>query len=106
MALTTLQFGVSPRIIADLHAVFTQYPHIRQVRLFGSRVSAHYYPASDIDLVVDAPHMPNSEWSALWNAIAELPLAFVIDLVHYDTIANATFRAQIDATAVLFWAQK
>jgi hypothetical protein len=33
-------------------------------------------------------------------------LAFVIDLVHYDTIANATFRAQIDATAVPFWSQK
>jgi hypothetical protein len=52
-------------------------------------------------LVVDAPHMPTNEWSALWNAIDALPLAFVIDLVHYDTIANAAFR-QIDATAVPF----
>jgi predicted nucleotidyltransferase len=106
MALTTLQFGLSPRIIADLHAVFAQYPHIQQVRLFGSRATTHYHPAADIDLVVDAPDMPNHEWSALWNAIDELPLAFMIDLVHYDTITNAAFRAQIDATAVPFWSQK
>ncbi len=106
MALTTLQFGLSPRIIADLHTVFAQYPHITQVRLFGSRATAHYHPASDIDLVVDAPQMPTQEWNTLWNAIDELPLAFVIDLVHYDSIANVAFRDQIDATAVPFWSQK
>ena len=65
MALNTLQFGLSPRIISDLHAVFAQYPHIQQVRLFGSRATTHYHPATDIDLVVDAPDMAIHKWSAL-----------------------------------------
>lgn len=95
MAESTLTFGLSERIRADFIRVFERYPGIERVLIFGSRAKGRERAGSDIDLAVIAPRMSDQEFARLWNEIDDMPLVFKVDLLHWDSLANAQLKDKI-----------
>ncbi len=91
----TAVHGLSTGVLAILRAIFARYPEIRQVRLYGSRARGTHRPGSDIDLAVFAPDMTEARLAALWQDLEASPIAFNIDLVHVETLANPHLREHI-----------
>ena len=95
MAESSLTFGLSERIRADFIRVFARYPGIERVLIFGSRANGRERAGSDIDLAVIAPRMSDQEFVRLWNEIDDLPLVFKVDLLHWDSLANARLKDRL-----------
>lgn len=88
----SLIYGLSSAIVNDFRRVFSHYPDIHQVLIFGSRGKGNYKDGSDIDLAVIAPAMSDSTFTQLWNEIDALPLIFKVDLLHWDKLSNSRLQ--------------
>jgi proline iminopeptidase len=103
MAKDGLIFGLSPAIYADFARVFSHYPQIRQVLIFGSRAKGTAKPYSDIDLAVIAPSLSAREFALLWHELNELPIVFKLDVLHWDTIAKPELKEKVMAQGQFFY---
>ncbi len=92
---TAPHLGLSPAVIDRLRATFAKYPAIEKVLVFGSRAQGIHRPGSDIDLAVVAPSLSGREFAQLWGEIDDLPIAFKMDLIHFDALENAEMRQHI-----------
>lgn len=90
-----LIFGLSAEIVASLRAVFARYQKIEKVLVFGSRAKGSARSVSDIDLAVFAPAMSAQEFTQMWSDLDNLPLVFKLDILHWDTLANAALKQKI-----------
>lgn len=94
-AATARELGLSPPILDDLQKTFARYPEIQRVLIFGSRARSDHRAGADIDLAVVAPEMPDPSFLRLWNEIDELPIAYKMDVLHLDRLADEALRQQI-----------
>jgi predicted nucleotidyltransferase len=74
---------------------------IGPVKVYGSRAMGRARPGSDLDLVIFPP-ASESELTKLWLAFEESDLPITVDLVAWDRISNARFRAEIEEHAIPF----
>ena len=85
-----------PRDLASLRAVFTRFPGVVSVHLFGSRATGTAHRISDIDVAVSAPGMSAREWADLEKALIEhAPIIHGIELVRLDGRVGQALRAAI-----------
>ena len=96
-----MKHGLSEDIWEQFSQVFSRYPAIRGVFLYGSRAKGRFRDNSDIDLAVDAPAMSDQEFSQLWNEIDALPIVFKIDPLTFKVQTPATFTLNRLSTAFL-----
>lgn len=75
-----LKFGLSTEILDELRQVFSRFPAIDRVLIYGSRARGDFRPGSDIDLMVLAPTMASPEFAQLWMALDDLPIIFRLDV--------------------------
>lgn len=97
------QSGLSQAIESQLKEVFSHYPTIDKVLLFGSRATKNFKPYSDIDLAVCGSELCEKEFARLWNELDGLPLAFKLDVLHLDTLTNTSLKQKILAQGKLFY---
>jgi predicted nucleotidyltransferase len=81
-------YGLPEEAIAKLCSVFSQYPAIQSVLLYGSRAKGNYRPGSDIDLSIQAPALGLSDLLAIENQIDDLLLPWTVDLSLLHHIDN------------------
>ena len=96
-------YGLTERSIKTLYAIFSKYPDIKQVHLFGSRAKGNFKIGSDIDLAV-----MNNELQAITIArvladCAESDLPVAVDIVDFNTLSNPEFIDHIQRVGVLFY---
>lgn len=89
-------FGLGPKGLELIRAVFRRHPEVREVKVFGSRATGRFEHNSDVDL-------------ALWGEVGfaligrimaeldELPLPYTFDVQAYDAIEHAPLREHIDS---------
>lgn len=95
MATGKLNFGLSHSIIEDMRQVFSKYPEIQSVLVFGSRAKSTFRDGSDIDLAVIAPNLNPERFTQLWDQLDSLPLVFKVDIIHWDKLENEKLKAKI-----------
>lgn len=95
MASSQLTFGLSDSILGDLRRVFSAYPEIERVLIFGSRAKGVFKDGSDIDLAVFAPTMSDQRFTLLWGELDGLPLLFKMDVLHWDKLGNERLKSKI-----------
>ncbi len=95
MANDLLIFGLAERHYSSMAQIFRRYPQIERVVIFGSRAKGTDKPWSDFDLAVIAPTLSDRDFSQLWNEIDELPLAFKLDLLHWDRLTQPPLKEKI-----------
>ncbi|MBI4937549.1 MAG: nucleotidyltransferase domain-containing protein [Nitrosomonadales bacterium] len=95
MASSQLTFGLSDSILGDLRRVFSAYPEIERVLIFGSRAKGAFKDGSDIDLAVFAPTMSDQRFTRLWGELDGLPLVFKMDVLHWNKLGNERLKSKI-----------
>ena len=81
-------YGLPEDAIAKLCGIFSQYPAIQSVLLYGSRAKGNYRPGSDIDLSIQAPTLGLSDLLSIENQIDDLLLPWTVDLSLLHHIDN------------------
>jgi proline iminopeptidase len=96
-------FGLSDAIQESLRGVFTRFPSIDRVMIYGSRATGRYRPQSDIDLAVIAPAMSDREFSLLWMALDDLPILFRLDVSLWHHVSNPALQQAMLRDGVRFY---
>ena len=97
------RFGLKPEVIEALHSVFSQFPEIDSVWVYGSRAKGDYRPGSDIDLaikLVSGVNASSTLLSKIRENLEDLNLIYTIDLSIYSEIENAELIDHIDRVGV------
>ena len=97
--------GLTGSTINKIQQVFSHYPQVMRVILYGSRAKGNYHKGSDIDLsIVD--HAPAfSDLLKLENELDDLMLPYKIDLCLFQNIKNADLVTHIQSIGIEFYHQ-
>lgn len=99
------EFGLSDWTMNDMTSVFSHYPNITKVILFGSRAKGNYRPGSDIDLAVVGMGVDHNEIVKILNDIDDLGLLYKIDLLDYNEQIGTPIGDHINRTGKIFYKQ-
>ena len=94
--------GLDAEELSQLQALFSSYPEIRKVILFGSRAKGTARKNSDIDLAVDGIENPLAIES-LSMELDELPLPYRFDLQAMSTIKNQSLLEHIERVGIVIY---
>ncbi|MDA3950571.1 MAG: HI0074 family nucleotidyltransferase substrate-binding subunit [Spirochaeta sp.] len=86
-----------------IRAVFSGYPAVRHVVVYGSRAKGTHNPGSDIDLSIRESDVDAELMSRIETSLDDLGLPYLIDLSVYDQIENLELREHIDRVGVSFY---
>ncbi len=94
--------GLDEEELSQLQALFSSYPEIRKIILFGSRAKGTARKNSDIDLAVDGIENPLAIES-LSMELDELPLPYRFDLQAMSTIKNQSLLEHIERVGIVIY---
>ena len=97
-------FGLPAGAVDRLRSVFAADPRVRRALVYGSRALGRQRPASDIDIALDAPELPFSEFLRMGNAIDDLLLPWQVDLALLTKIDNPSLLDHIARVGQPLWA--
>ena len=75
-----MKYGLDNTSINRLQDIFTEFPQVEKVILYGSRAKGNYKPGSDIDLTIDGKGLSLSIVNQISLKIEDLLLPYTIDL--------------------------
>ena len=88
-------FGLTKDQILQLSQVFSRFPKIKKIWVFGSRAQGTFSRNSDIDLAYEAEDFSLDEELGLRAALSALPLPYKIDLVSISSIKEEAFLQKV-----------
>lgn len=97
-----MRFGLKEEVIQKIVAVFTQFPQISEVILYGSRALGTFKNGSDIDLSLKGKDLNLETMNKIANELDDLLLPYTFDLSIYDQISNQDLKKHIDRVGIPF----
>jgi predicted nucleotidyltransferase len=97
--------GLTQEIVTQLQKIFNQYPAVKQVKIYGSRVKGTYKNNSDIDLVLYGEDLNSFLVADIIFAIEDSPIPYLVDIQIYSKIVNKQLQDHIDRLGVLVYEQ-
>lgn len=95
--------GLNAKTVELIQNCFGKYPEVSWVKIYGSRAKGNYGRGSDIDLAFSC----SVNYSAkLLGALDNLPLPYLFDVTHYESLKNQALKEHIDRIGVLIYEQK
>ena len=91
-----MKYGLSLNNINRIIEIFSQFPEVEQVLLYGSRAKGNYKPSSDIDLTVKGEKLNLQILSKINNRLDDLLLPYKFDLSIYHQINNQELLDHIE----------
>ena len=82
------EFGFSDQVMSKLHAVFTHYPEIEEVLIYGSRAKGNHKQYSDVDITVKGTGLNKTILHRLIFEIDDMLLPYNFDISIYEKITN------------------
>lgn len=94
--------GLDNHILTTLIRIFSKYPTIRQIKLYGSRAKGNYRENSDIDLVAIGETDRFSIASILLD-LDDTDIPYLIDLQNYSELKNRHLIEHIDRVGLVIY---
>jgi predicted nucleotidyltransferase len=95
--------GLSDKNCTLIKNVFSNFPKIEKVIVFGSRASGNYRPGSDIDFAIIGNELDFDYITKINVKLNDLELLYKFDIVNYSTLKNKALIEHIDKYGVLFF---
>jgi len=105
-SIPTNTFGLSERDMHTIFHIFSKYPEIKTIYIFGSRAKGNFKTGSDIDLAVMNDNVNFSTILHLKNDLEESSLPYKVDLVYFQDLTNPDFIEHIKRVGKLFYQRK
>jgi predicted nucleotidyltransferase len=102
MANDKLTFGLNENTINRINSVFSQYPEINNVLIYGSRAQGNYRSGSDIDLTI-LGDITYQQLSQIETQLDDLLLPYTIDLSIFTQIDNPDLVAHVQHAGQVFY---
>ncbi len=96
-------FGLEKHIFEKIKEVFTKYPQVNKVILYGSRSNDNYTKGSDIDLTLVGTNIHLNLVNTIENALDELNLPYYFDISIFDQISNKNLLEHIHRVGKVFY---
>lgn len=103
MTLNLAKTGLSDTVIEKLNKVFSQFPPIARVILFGSRAKGDYRHGSDIDLVMEVKQLSFEDMINVEQQLDDLLLPYNIDLLEMNSIKSDELLAHIKRIGITLY---
>ncbi len=95
-------YALPDTTIQKLQTLFSRYPQIHEVILFGSRAKGEAKKGSDIDLALKGENITFDLLREIEVKIDDLDIPYRIDLIDYNTIENEALKEHIDTIGITF----
>lgn len=95
--------GIDPDKLQKICSLFTKYPAIDEVLLFGSRAKGNYREGSDIDLALKGTDLNSTFLTQIELDYDTLYFPWKINLVVYNTISNKALKEHIDRVGIVIY---
>jgi len=99
-------FGLSNTSINQLNNIFSQYPDVEKVIIYGSRAKGNYKNGSDIDLTLLGNNINIDILNSIYTAVDDILLPYTVDLSIYQHIDNMALIQHIENLGKLFYLKK
>ncbi|WP_289023648.1 nucleotidyltransferase domain-containing protein [Desulfobacter postgatei] len=94
--MTGKHINLSQKTISQLIEIFSAYPEIEKVIVFGSRAMGNEKPGSDIDLAISGLRVTSELVEKIHNYLEEETLfPYFFDCLHFETLTNRDLRNHI-----------
>lgn len=100
-----MKYGLNDDIIQKIQQVFSEFPQVEEVILYGSRANGNFKPGSDIDLTVKGENLNLSLLSKISFRLDDLYLPQTFDLSLYSQIENPDLIDHIKRVGITFYAR-
>lgn len=94
-------FGLSEKTIEIIKKLLSNYPQIKEVKIFGSRAKGNYKLSSDIDLALFG-NINDKLLRHIASKLDELPTPYQFDVLNYNDIDNENLKNNIDKFGKIF----
>ncbi len=95
--------GLSETQLDELKHIFSHYPLIRQVILYGSRAKGTYTEHSDIDLVTLGSSVDRHLIAEVLLDLADSNIPFTVDLQNYHDLKNPRLIDHINRMGITLY---
>lgn len=100
----TSRFGLTEVDIQKICSVFSHYPEIKKVILYGSRAKGNYKNGSDIDLVLfGEPPLSLEMLYQVTKELDDLLLPYSMDVSIFETLRNPDLIEHIRRVGIVFY---
>ncbi len=98
-----MKFGLKEQTIEQIISVFSRYPEVEKVTLYGSRAKGNYKNGSDIDLTFEGEGLTLSMLHKIDNDLDDLLLPYTFDLSIFKHIDNTDLIDHIKRVGIIFY---
>lgn len=99
-------YGLKEGTVNDLKKIFSGFPEVEEVILYGSRAKGNYKPGSDIDLTFKGNNLSLKILNKISLQIDNLFLPYTFDLSAFDHIENKDLIDHIQKIGQIFYQKK
>jgi uncharacterized protein len=101
-----MSYGLTEKILTDICVVFSHYPALEKVILYGSRAKGTYRNGSDIDLTCVGETLNLSILYKIELEIDDLLLPYTFDISIMSQISNPDLIAHIERVGKVIYERK
>lgn len=99
-----MPYGLTDTIITQLCDVFSGYPAVTKIILYGSRAMGTFKPGSDIDVTLVGNNLSSSMINRIATELDDLLLPYEIDLSILNQIDNPDLISHIERVGKVLYA--
>jgi predicted nucleotidyltransferase len=101
-----MKYGLDSEDIEKIQGVFTNFPEVEKVVLYGSRAKGNYKPASDIDITLIGEQLNLTVVNSIETQIDDLLLPYMFDISILRQISNPDLVEHINRVGQVFYEKK
>jgi predicted nucleotidyltransferase len=98
-----MKFGLKEETIERINQIFSKYPQVEEVILYGSRAKGDFKNGSDIDLTLKGKNLTLSLANKISLEIDDLALPYSFDISILDQISSPDLIDHIKRRGVAFY---
>lgn len=98
-----MPFGLNENTFNQINKVFTGFPVVEKVLLYGSRAKGNYRAGSDIDLAIKGNGLNLQILNDIRLQLDDLMLPYTFDISNYHQIGNPELINHIERRGEVFF---
>jgi uncharacterized protein len=98
-----MRFGLTLETTDKINAVFSNYPEVREVIIYGSRAKGTYRDGSDIDITLKGELISSEIQSKIYWDIDALNTPYLFDISIFDTLKSSDLTNHINRVGKVFY---